>query len=138
MGSNWSSRAIKLLQILSFSRSHVTSQQSPFHLSVFSSIIQISLTRKTSVNFTNIFAFSYESDKCSRSIYSVRCLIRSLIIESAAYCNQILLIPLCTYIVHKKVGKLNHSVIVITFKLAQSDPIKRRTLYILTVCIWKK
>ena len=45
--------------------------------------------------------------------------------ESAAYCNQTLLVPY-----DKNVGLLNHSVIVITFMLAQSDPIKRRTLYL--------
>jgi hypothetical protein len=57
--------------------------------------------------------------------YSVRRLIGSRIIESAAYCNQIIGIPLA----HKKCRFFNHSVIVITFILAQSNPIKRRTLY---------
>ena len=57
-----------------------------------------------------------------------RRLIGSWIIESAAYCNHILLVQLCLQCT-KNVGQLDHSVNDITFMLlAQSDPIKRCTL----------
>ncbi len=54
----------------------------------------------------------------------------SRLIESAAYCNQIWLAQL--YIKsaqNTSISLLNHSVIVIAYVSAQSDPIKRRTLY---------
>ncbi len=58
--------------------------------------------------------------------YSARRLIGSRIIESAAYCNKKLL----AHLYLDSTQKLNHSVIIITFMLAQSDSIKRRALYL--------
>ena len=63
-------------------------------------------------------------------MYSAHRLIESLTIESAAYCNKILLVPLYLNSTRKKTSvnwiiQFN----VITFMLAQIDPINRRTLY---------
>jgi hypothetical protein len=57
--------------------------------------------------------------------YPAHRLIRSRIIESAAYCNQILQVLLQLNWAQKNVDYLNHSVIVITFMLAQSNPVKQ-------------
>ena len=61
--------------------------------------------------------------------YSAHRLIGSRIIESATYCNKILLYTIIPEQYRKYVGLLNHSVIVITFMLILSDSINRRTLY---------
>jgi hypothetical protein len=59
--------------------------------------------------------------------YSARRLIGSRTIESAAYCNKKLLAHLIYILTVNKTRRLiESSVIVITFKLAQSDSIKRR------------
>jgi len=58
-----------------------------------------------------------------------RRLIGSRIIESVAYSNQILMAPLYFNQYKKRIGLLDHSVIVINLMLAQSDPIRRRILY---------
>jgi len=60
-------------------------------------------------------------------IYSTRRLIVSRLMESAAYYNRILLGSHYTSTVHKIRQLIEVSII--TFVLAQSDPIKRRTLY---------
>ncbi len=64
---------------------------------------------------------------CDIFQYIARRLIGSWIIESADYCNQIL--PALLYISNTQNTSVNSIIIVITFMLAQSDPIKRWTLY---------
>ena len=58
----------------------------------------------------------------------IKRLIRSRIIESAAYCNQILM-PLILPQNYKTIW-VSWTVIVITVMLAQSDPVKRWTQYL--------
>ena len=70
--------------------------------------------------------------------YSACRLIGSRIIELAAYCYHILLVPLYLNSTQKTVGLFDHSVNVITFKLAQSDPIKRRILYFYILVIRRR
>ena len=61
------------------------------------------------------------------TIYSARRFIGSRIIESAAYCNHILLV-LLNLNSNKNIGLFKHLVIAITFMLVRSDPNKRRGL----------
>ncbi len=55
--------------------------------------------------------------------------MESRLVESAAYCNQILLAQLYVNKTQNMSVDLHHLVIVITFMLAKSDPIKRQAMW---------
>jgi hypothetical protein len=79
------------------------------------------LNKNTLNNVFTAFYFIHKWKVVFDCKYSVRRLIGSWIIESAIYCDQILLVPLYLNMFKKHIGLLNHSVTVMTFMSAQSD-----------------